>query len=167
MGIKVADNGGNFTPAPEGLFQAVCVDVIDIGIKDTTWGQKHKVQLRWQLDQIDPEAKPPKRFLVVKSYTASLNEKASLRKDLETWRAKKFTKEELEGFDLEVLLGINCQLQISHNVNDAGKTYANIGAIVPLGKGMTKLKPADYVRAVDRQAGEGAPSETADEEPAF
>jgi hypothetical protein len=92
--------------------------------------------------------------MVTNRYTLSLNEKATLRKHLEAWRGKLFTPAELEGFDLENLLGANCQLQVIHNLSDQGRTFANIQAIVPLGKGMTKLRPVDYVRMKDRTATE-------------
>jgi len=150
----IAKGDGNFTPAPAGLHQAVCVDVVDLGIKETKWGDKHKVQIRWQIDKVNEKGKS---FLVVQNYTLSLNEKAGLRKHLDAWRGKKFTKEELEGFDLESLIGVNCQLQVVHNEYD-GKVFANVQAVVPLGKGMEKMEPEDYVRTIDRPDQNGGES---------
>lgn len=161
MPIRVKDTSTPMTPAPEGLYQAVCVDVVDLGIVKSSFGDKHKVAVYWQIDQLNEES--GKRFLVTKRYTASLSEKATLRKDLETWRSKKFTKEELDGFDLEVLLGVNCQIQIVHNASDDGTVYANVQAVVPIGKGMTKMRPESYVRKIDREKSNGKP--TAAEEP--
>lgn len=161
MPIRVKDTSTPMTPAPEGLFQAVCVDVIDLGIVKSSFGDKHKVAIYWQIDQVNEES--GKRFLVTKRYTASLNEKATLRKDLETWRSKKFTKEELDGFDLEVLLGVNCQVQVVHNASDDGTIYANVQAVVPLGKGMTKMRPEGYVRKIDRDKPQ-APAEQGETE---
>lgn len=154
MSIIARDNRKEFTPAPEGLHQGVCVDVVDLGLVAGIYGEKHKVELRWQLEQLDETATPPRHFMVTNRYTLSLNEKATLRKHLEAWRGKLFTPAELEGFDLENLLGANCQLQVIHNLSDQGRTFANIQAIVPLGKGMTKLRPVDYVRMKDRTATE-------------
>lgn len=144
----ISDNGGNFTPAPEGLFQAVCVDVVDLGQVETQWGNKHKVRLAWQITEKDEET--GKRYLVVGQFTASLNEKARLRAILESWRGKRFTKEELKGFDMEHLIGANCQLQIIHNSNGE-KTYANVQAITALPKGAGRMTPLDYVRVQDRE----------------
>ena len=138
-----------FTPAPEGLHQAVCVDVHDMGLQKTQWGEKQKVLLVWQIEEVNEET--GKRFDVRNFYTLSLSEKAYLRRDLECWRGRKFTEEELQGFDLEKLLGVNCQLQIVHNLSDEGKTYANVQAIVPFSaKFGPKMQPADYVRLKDR-----------------
>lgn len=154
MGMIVKDDKKKFNPAPEGLSGAVCCDVVDLGLQDTPWGRKEKIRVVWIVDAIDPETDKP--FMVSKSYTASLNDKANLCQDLETWRGRKFTPEEKQGFDMERLIGAGCQLQIVHNVKDGGEVYANVQAIVPLGKGMVKPAiPRDYVRHKDRQSSNG------------
>lgn len=165
MPIMARDNRKEFTPAPEGLHQGVCVDVVDLGLQSTPWGEKQKVELRWQLDQVNAETS--KRFLVTKRYTLSLNEKAILRQHLEAWRGKRFTKEELEGFDLEKLLGVNCQLQVVHELSDQGRIYSNVQAIVPIGKGMTKMRGEEYVRVIDRQKAEAGPEVHSDDDVPF
>lgn len=152
----------SFTPCPEGLHQAVCVDVIDLGIQKGQFGEKHKVEIRWQVDLINDR---DRRFELRKWYTLSLHEKAALRKELETWRGRKFTEEELGGFDLERLIGINCQLQVLHNLSDEGKTYDNVQAIVPHNPKLPKIAPQDYTRQKDRAASAGGvPTHTPDED---
>lgn len=142
-----------FTPAPEGLHQAVCVDVHDLGMVKTAWGDKAKVLLIWQLDALDETGR---RFQIRQQYTLSLSEKANLRRDLECWRGRKFTDEELQGFDLEKLLGANCQLQVVHNLSDEGRVFANVQAIVPShAKLGPKLQSQDYVRLKDRAKAQG------------
>jgi hypothetical protein len=167
MPIIARDNRKDFTPAPEGLHQAVCCDVIDLGICETNWGDKHQVEIRWQLEVTNEENGKP--FMVLKRYTLSLHEKAALRQHLEAWRSRKFTAEELEGFDLEKLVGVNCQIQVVHNVSDDGRRYGNVQAIVPLGRGMTKMRVRDYVRVVDREDAkhDGGVVEEAEEEVPF
>ena len=66
-------------------------------------------------------------------YTLSLSEKANLRRDLENWRGKAFTPEELKGFDISKLLGKPCQIGVTHDTKD-GKTYANISGVMGLSK---------------------------------
>lgn len=154
MAIIARAPESKFTPAPEGLHQAVCVDVHDIGLQKTPWGEKHKVLIVWQIEQVNDEN--GKRFDVRNFYTLSLSEKANLRRDLECWRGRKFTDDELAGFDLEKLLGANCQLQIVHNLGDEGKTYANVQAIVPFNAKLgPKLAAEDYVRLKDRAKQQG------------
>ena len=138
-----------YDPAPEGLWPAVCVDVFDLGIQDYGFGPQEKIEITWQLEE--KNAKTGKRFQVAQRYTPSLHEKSRLRPMLEAWRGRKFTKDEEREFDIEKLLGANCQLQIIHNVRDEGRTYANVQAVVPQAKGTTKLRPEEYIRRIDRE----------------
>ena len=162
---KATGDGKTFDPAPAGVHQGVCVDVIDLGILDVTWQGKskkqHKINVAWQIAETRDDGKP---FLVFKRYTLSLSEKANLRKDLESWRGRPFTREEEMGFDVESVIGANCLLNIQHNeVGD--KTYANVVSIMPLVKGMPKITASDYVRKQDRPDSE--PRHISDEEIAY
>ena len=149
--VASAGSGTKFAPAPAGSHASVCCDVVDLGIVETTYqGQtkrKHMVRLSWQIDEPRDDGKP---FMVSKRYTLSLHEKAGLRKDLESWRGRPFTEAELKGFDLEVLIGIGCFLNVVHRVVGAD-TYANVAAIMKLPKGMTAPTVRDYVRVIDRK----------------
>jgi hypothetical protein len=151
MSIIAKGSDGDFEPCPAGMYQGVCVDVIDKGMVPSTYNGEekiqHKVQVRWQVDEPMDDGKP---YLVTKQYTLSLHEKANLRADLESWRGRAFSAEELQGFDLEKLLGANGQLNIVHNEGRDGRTWANIAAITPLSRGMAKIAMHDYVRVADR-----------------
>jgi hypothetical protein len=135
--------------APAGMHSAVCVDVQDLGLVQGAYGAKPKVRLVWQLDALDPEA--GRRVEVARVYTLSLSERATLRKDLECWRGKKFTDAELDtGFDLERVIGVNCQVVVSHDLGDNGTTYANVDNVLPAAKGAPKLAPQAFTRLKDR-----------------
>lgn len=151
MPILAREPDSKFSPCPEGLHQAVCVDVVDLGIVSTAWGDKPKVRIVWQVDEVDPQV--GRRFDIRGMYTLSLSDKANLRKHLESWRGRKFTPVELRGFDLENLIGVNCQLQVIHNISDEGRTFANVQAIVPHNVKAPKIAPLDYVRERDRVGG--------------
>lgn len=149
----IATSGGdakNFTPAPAGVHQAVCVDVIDKGVLEVTYAGKtkkqHKVSLAWQIDEIRDDGK---RFTVYKRYTLSTNEKATLRKDLESWRGRGFTRDEEMAFDVETVIGANALINIQHNTS-GDRVYANVVSIMPLAKGMVKISTNGYVREKDR-----------------
>jgi len=149
MAIIAKSNKGDFTPAPEGLWQAVCVDVVDQGMQASPWGESHRVQIRWQIEGDDPKSGKP--YMVVRGFRLSLHEKSALRPMLEAWRGKKFTAEELDGFDLEKLIGANCQVQVIHDLKAGGQVYANIQAVVPAPKGVPKLSQrGEYIRVKDR-----------------
>lgn len=144
----IIDQGSSkeFIPCPAGTHQAVCVDVVDLGEQPTQYGPKRKVKIVWQVNELMDDGS---RFSVQNRYTASLNEKAILRKDLESWRGRPFTEEELKGFDIEKLLGANCLLSVIH-AESGDKTYANVKSISPLMKGMQKIAPEGYTRIQDR-----------------
>ncbi len=155
--VAKATGGGNFTPAPAGSWGAVCCDVVDLGIVESTFSGKakkqHKIRIVWQIDEDMPDGKP---FLVSQRYTLSLHEKAGLRKDLESWRGRPFTEEELEGFDVETVIGAPCLLSIVQNAN-GGNVYANVRGVMKLPRGMQAIQVRDYTRVIDRtgeQAGQ-------------
>lgn len=153
MPIYVSDNGGggNFTPHPTGLFQMVCCDVIENGMCDTAYGPKRMVTLRWQSVEENDKGQ---RMTVQQRYNATLNEKANLRKDLEAWRGKAFTVDEVRRFDIETLIGVNAMVNVVHRQDAAGKTWANVASLAPLMKNLPKLSvSSDYVRQQDREQG--------------
>lgn len=140
-----------FRPAPEGLWPAVCCDVYEPWTEERPQefggGLTDKTRLAWQISEIDPENGKP--FLVTKKYTLSLHEKSNLSRDLETWRGKRFTEEERGTFDVERLIGVNCQVQVVHAHKD-GTTFANVMAVLPLTKGLPVMKVTEYTRKKDR-----------------
>lgn len=150
MGLILTDGGGRYTPTPEGLWPAVCVDVVELGMQETPWGPKDKIEIYWEIEELDPKTGVP--FNVRTRYTASLNEKSTLRKTLEIWRGRKFTTNELrKGFNVETLLGANCQINIAHKTTDDGKVYANVTAVVPASRGQKMVPSKAYVRVKDRE----------------
>jgi hypothetical protein len=78
-----------------------------------------------------------------------------LRAVLESWRGKKFTDAELDGFDLEKLLGANCQIHAAHDVGADGNTYANVTLVLPPVKGAAKLVAEGFTRLQDRASSQG------------
>ena len=136
--------GADYELMPEGLTIGVCYAVIDLGTHhDEKFDKdKNEVCLIWELPNIEPIMidGEPKPRVISKRYTLSLNERANLRNDLESWRGKAFTEEQLDVFDLKVLIGVNCQIQIIHNKKGT-KTYANIKTIVPAPEGHVTIKP--------------------------
>ena len=153
MSIIAKKPESTFTPCPEGLHHAVCVDVVDLGIVNTSFGDKHKVRIIWQIEDVNDET--GRRFDARKPYNLSLHEKATLRKDLESWRGRKFSEEELRGFDLEKLVGANCQIQVVQDIGDEGTIYANVQAVVPAPKNVPKMTAQEYVRIKDRPKTQG------------
>jgi len=127
---------------PEANHVANCYSIVDIGTHYSEFYKKwqHKVFITWEIpeERIEVERDGDKVDLPkVKSqkYTLSLHENAVLRKHLEGWRGRKFTKAELQGFDLENVLGKPCQIQIMHDKKEDGKVFDPVSNITPLPKG--------------------------------
>lgn len=151
MGIYVSDTGGggDYTPTPEGTHFAVCDMVVDLGKQRTTYmGDttiKHQVYIRWQIpaERIEwtdgDNVKHEGPMVIGKTYTASLNEKANLRKDLQAWRGRAFTEDELMKFDIANLLGASATVTVTHKPREGGGVYANVTSIGGLPKGSAKI----------------------------
>jgi hypothetical protein len=144
---KQTSSGSDFKLPPAGSFLARLYRIIDIGTQTTEWMGKRKMQRKiiamFELHGEDNDGQPlqtadGKPLIVSKRYTLSLDEKATLRKDLEAWRGKAFTQEELDGFNLEVLLGKYCMVSVTHSTYD-GKEYANIANISQVPSALKKL----------------------------
>lgn len=128
-------------PIPQGPHIAICYGVIDLGTHESEYqGREYdsrKVMLQWELpgQRIEYEKDGKKMEgprVISKEYTLSLGEKANLRKDLQGWRGRAFTEEELNGFDLRNVLGKPCQILITHKTSQRGKTYARVDAVIAL-----------------------------------
>lgn len=145
MGLKISESGSsnNIPLLPEGTYAAVCYMLVDLGLqRNERYGNSsRKVLIGWEIAdeyvEVDGEKKP--RVFSAR-YTASLNEKAILRRDLVAWRGRAFTDSELSEFNLRNIVGAPCMIQIIHKDGGNGKTYANLASIMRLPKGMPAPK---------------------------
>lgn len=149
MAFIVKDQRKPFVPAPAGTQQAVCCDVVDLGEIDGKFGPKPTVELRWLTAEVNDEGKP---FLVRERYAVFFNEKANLRKAVQSWLGRNLTEAEVkDGFDLEWFIHKNCLLNLVHSKPTEKGVYANVKGVMPLAKGMNIIEvPSDYVRVKDR-----------------
>lgn len=150
MSLNINDKGNQtFSPIPEGTHTAVCYGVIDLGKQYNEKFDKStdKVLIMWELpDEIEEGQELPRVFS--QRYTASLNSKSRLRKDLAAWRGRDFTEAELDDFNLRNILGTSCLIQIIHKENN-GKTFANLASIMALPKGMPRPMPKHEIISFD------------------
>lgn len=145
MAFMVSESSGSkFPPIEQGTHQAVCFGLVDIGTHfNQAFGKSNReAVILWELpeERITIKDKDVPRT-ISKTYTISLAEKANLHKDLVSWRGKTFSNQELEGFDLKNILGVNAMIQVIHKTS-GNRTYSNVSAILPLLKGM-KAKVAE------------------------
>lgn len=144
-----ASSAPSIAPVSAGLHPAVCYAVIDLGTQPSQmYAPARKVLIMWELPHLlfnfadDKGNAVEKPRVISRDYTLSLGKKATLRKDLESWRGRPFTAEEASGFEVGALIGVNCQLNVVHKPSADGRVFANISGIVPLGRGMEKHKPS-------------------------
>lgn len=142
MAFYAEDSGGSFERCPPGLHLARCYRIIDLGTQRTEYmGQTkylHKIMIGWEIhgnkdDGTKLAMQDGRPFAIFKNYTLSWSEKANLRLDLQSWRGKPFSQEELRRFDLETVLNKWCMLNI---IERAGKTgnavFSNVDGVTPV-----------------------------------
>lgn len=147
--MKAPESSGGFDRklVPQGTHLATCYSMIQLGtVEQEYMGETkmlHKVMLTFEIPEEtitikkdDKEVELP--MSISKEYTFSMGDKATLRKDLESWRGKAFTEEEAKNFEIDVLLSKPCLLNIVHKTSRSGKERAEIAGISPLMKGMAK-----------------------------
>lgn len=153
MAIIAKDSGGgDFEAIPAGMHNAVGARVYDLGQQPgfNPGSFAHKVCILWELaTRYTAGDFANQRMRVSKTYTLSLSEKANLRHDLESWRGRAFTEQELQGFDVEKVVSAPCTLNLVETVNPkTNKRYVKVAAVMPLMSGVEKLTPEtpdDYV----------------------
>lgn len=151
MSMVASDNLGIEIPKLEGgVYTSISSAMVDLGLQKSEKFKttQRKFMLIWTIQGEEVEINGEKQARQIsKEYSFSLNEKSTLRKDLQSWRGKVFTDEELRGFNLLNVLNVACQLQIILEEKN-GKQYNNIAGIMSLPKG-TKISPLDDVYYFD------------------
>ena len=137
MSLFVSESSTSNIPLlAEDSYPAICTMLVDLGDQYSEKFDKttRKVVISWELPGEKLENGDTRRMS--NTYTASINDKSKLRKDLISWRGRDFTPDELKKFDLKNIVGAPCLLQIIHKVGQDGTKRAVIGGIMKLPKGM-------------------------------
>ena len=150
---RESGGGGTFTPVPPGMYLARCYRIVDLGTQKSEYlGQVKnlpKVMLQFEVHGEDDAGKPlvtakGEPMSISKNFTLSLAEKATLRKDLQTWRGKEFTADELRGFQIDNVLGAWAMIAITKAMGNNGKEYTNIANINSVPKAMKAALPEGH-----------------------
>ncbi len=139
-------------PVPAGNHIGHCYRIIDLGTQESLYeGEirlRRKVLIGWELYTQEEQGESPIAenvfpLTITKIYTLSLNDRATLRADLESWRGRAFSEEELHGggdtepgFNLESLLGLFCMVNVVLTARD-GKTWSNVASLSPVPRGLS------------------------------
>ena len=152
MLIARATQTSTFKPVPPGSHLARCYRIIDLGTQKTTFNGESKfikkVMFQFEVHSEDDDG-PLKTdkgepMSISKNYTLSLSEKAVLRADLEAWRGREFSREELQGFELKNVLGAWCLITVTKATGNDGKEYTNITGVSPVPKAMKQNLPTPF-----------------------
>lgn len=134
----VKSTGTVSNPCPAGNHVARCIGLIDLGTQTEEYlgkvKRQRKILLKWETPletKVFKEENGEQPYVLSKEYTMSLGDKSNLKKDLESWRGRAFTEQELAGFDLKNILGAPCLINVIHQDNG----YAKITNVSPLPKG--------------------------------
>jgi hypothetical protein len=158
MAFYVEESGGAFESCPPGMHLARCYRIVDLGTQKSEYmGQVkflHKIMLGWEIhttkdDGTTLKMRDGRPFAMFKNYTLSWSEKANLRLDLQSWRGKPFTQEEMRRFDLETILGAWCLLNVIERPGKDGKTYVNIDTVTPVPQMMKKAGLPEGVNKIE------------------
>lgn len=145
MGL-VAKDSGDFVSVLPGMHLARCYRIIDLGTQRSEYMGKEKylakIMIQFEVHGENENGQPMvtqdgRPLSIAKSFTLTLAEKSTLRKDLQMWRGKEFTADELRGFELKNVLGAWAMLTVTHTESN-GKTYTNIAGINPVPAAMKK-----------------------------
>jgi hypothetical protein len=151
--IAKETSGSHLPPIEPGVYVGVCYGLIDLGThhNDRFNRDARKVLIQWEIPDVRMDVERDGKNVnlprvISERFTVSLSEKASLRKALESWRGRKFTAEELRGFDLRTIIGKACQLQVIHEQSkDGTRTFAKVSAIMAIPRGLPPPKPENAI----------------------
>ena len=141
MSFIVEDKGGNFERCPAGAHLARCYRIADLGTQKSEYmGETkylHKIMVGWEIHGMNDDGSKIKMndgrpFAIFKNYTHSWSDKANLRIDLQSWRGRPFSEEEMHKFDLANVLGAWCMLNVIERQGQNGNTYSNVAGVTPV-----------------------------------
>ena len=125
---------------PSGTHIARCYSMIHIGTVEWEYAGEtkytNKIRITFELPhEIRNFGGEQKPMVISKEYTLSLHEKSNLRRDLEGWRGRSFSNQELSSFDITNVLGSSCNVSVIHKTSKSGNEFAQIGSISSMTKG--------------------------------
>jgi hypothetical protein len=115
------------TTARGGEFNAVCVDKIDHGRRDTPWGIKPQVSLVFEGK--DESGNP--KFLT-RTYNNFPYSRSALTLEIKNWLGRDISGKD-EGWDLEECVGLQARLLTFETVSGDGCRYEKIESVNPCG----------------------------------
>ena len=124
--------GGERQLVTEGEHPAVCVDIVDLGLQDTKYGPKHKVQFIFASDETlrggEYDGQPALLFATFSNTSSS---QGNLRPFVEAWSGGAMSDDEIEALERDEMVGQPATVTVEHNEGAQGDVFANIAGIAP------------------------------------
>lgn len=140
--LVVTEQKKEYEKIKPGLHNAICVGVWNVGVQKIKFKDeiKHKQQvvIGFEVEQRNSETKL--QMFHPQVYNMSLHEKSNLSGVIESWMAKRLSKEDRSSFDLTQLIGKKATLNIIYN-----EDYVNISAVLPP-QDSNKMKSEDVLK---------------------
>lgn len=123
---------------PVGTHVARVIGIIYVGTVKGSFGDSFKVRITWELPtetHVFKEGEEAKPFVISREVSLSMGQRSSLRPIIEGIFGG-LKDDEAYAFDVDEIIGKECLINITHDETEAG-TYANVGTVTKLVKGMT------------------------------
>lgn len=123
----IIQSKSGYEPLPEGQHAVTITEVVDLGEQDTPFGKKEQLYITFAT----ASGKSMRKY-----YTKSVNEKATLYKDVKAITGKAPGK----AFDTDTLLNKNLQIVVTHEEGKDGKVRGKIAAFLKAAPGQAAAK---------------------------
>jgi hypothetical protein len=135
--------GGDFGPrevCPAENLRAVITRIYFVGTQPNTFQPNMKPALKVVLSfMVDAEKSDGSYHVLSAIYTLSAHEKSGLTKSFAPIFGNQWPKEGQQ-FDVSILLGLNCMVDVAHKIKANGEASANISKVSKLPKGFMPLE---------------------------
>jgi hypothetical protein len=138
-------DGGSRAPLIEaGTYLGICYGIIHVGNSPDTYNgetyMKNRLRLLFEIPSethVFDEERGAEPRVMSKEFTFVISDNSHLKKDLQSWRGKPFTPEELKGFNIFNVIGAPCMLSISVKTSKkSNREYNLINGISKVMKGL-------------------------------
>ena len=106
---------------------AVCVDVIDLGIQETPWGKHPRISFVFESDAKDQYGSPK---WLTRTYNNYAYPKSALTTEIRNWLGCDISGDDAD-WDLKKSVGEQATLSTAETVSKKGNTYDKIVAVHP------------------------------------
>jgi hypothetical protein len=131
---RIPESDGPYELTPKGSFPARLYRLVDLGTHEYRYQDQvgHAPMIQYSFELPTKKMADGRPFSITATSKYLYGKKANWRKLLAGWLGDDF---DLANFDPSTLVGRPALITVLHNVDSAGKTWANLGIVSPLPEG--------------------------------